>query len=359
MFFVIGLILATAIALGLVVALRRFAARENPTIITFPPAQRHALVTTKSVSPEKVKSNDKTEEQGNVVDVVHAIPGKWLDKSGDDPWNWCYKDEDEEHKEPRGLLYVLFGIAFIGFFRYLRLNEVRTFRWGRKEEETEYHMLSKSSLTRFPFFSGQHDIRLKGIETKQILKVDLLLNIIFEETYPVRVRLRTADPYAVLTMMVSKLTISLIGGHDAKDIVQKKELQDDLARDIENAVKKSVVEELGITIKKVTLAEIDFEEETKKLLELEAKTDLENRARLALADNYKETEIRKAEGDRQARILRNEGDAHRVEHVIKPVVGLGELGVQVRQAEAYETNKTMTTLVVGQGATPVVPVGAK
>ena len=370
MFIVIGFILATVIVVGLIFFLRWFAGKENPTIFTFIPAQRHALVVTKSVRRDKARGEDKTEEQGNVVNVVHAIPGKCLDKSSTDPMDWRYLDEDGEggFVEPRGLLYVLLGIAFIGFFRYLRLNEVKTFRWGRKDGETEYRMQAKSSLTRFPFFSGQHDIQQDHVETKAILKFNLRFNLTLEETYPVRVRLRVADPYAVLTMMVNDYVVNKMGSVDPKIFIggeteapdkdaqekAKENLKRDLVEGI-STIRGAVEEETGITIRKAQLPDFDFDKNTKDLLE--AKTTATIRAEAALIDarNRAAQEIAVAEGDRQARILRNEGDAHRVETVIKPLAE-NERTVQVAGFEAYRDNETMTTLVVGQGAMPTVPV---
>src|SRR3989344_5563506 len=135
----IGLVLAIAVFFGLAVFLRALASRENPTFVTFVPAQMHALVTTKSN-----KVTDATKGGGNVVNVIHAIPGKKLDKSAVDHMDWYYKDG----KEPRGILYYLLGIQIIGFFRYLRLNDVRTFRFGRKDEESTYRVMAKSLQTR-------------------------------------------------------------------------------------------------------------------------------------------------------------------------------------------------------------------
>ena len=321
----IGLGLAFIVFFGLALLLRAVASRENPTFVTFVPAQTHALVTTKSN-----RVTDVTKGGGNVVDVIHAIPGKRLDRSPADSMNWKYKDG----KEPRGILYYLLGIQFIGPFRYLRLNDVRTFRFGRKDEEVGYHIMAKNQQTRYVFFSGQHDIQMEGVETTGILKINLLFNLIYEEIYPVRVRLQTADPYAVLTMMVTRLVISKVGGTNPRELISQELKQQQLADDIQ-AIAPVVEEQLGIKVKKVTLADVAFDTDTQKLLELETRTEIESVAK-----------VRVAIADRDAQMRRNEGDADRVERVIKPAAQ-DERTVAVRVAEAYENNKVVTTYAPG------------
>lgn len=329
----IGLGLAIVVFFGLAVLLRAVASRENPTFVTFVPAQMHALVTTKSS-----KVTDATRGGGNVVNVVHAIPGRRLDKSPADPMNWQYKDE----KESRGILYYLLGIQFIGPFRYLRLNDVRTFRFGRKDEESKYSIMAKSQQTRYVFFSGQHDVQVESAETVGILKINLLFNLLYEENFPVRVRLRTADPYAVLTMMVTRLVISKVGGADPKVLIANQNNEQQGLTDAIQDIASVVEEQLGIKVKKVTLADVAFDTDTQRLLELEKKTEIENKAKVAIA-----------EADRDARIARNTGDADRVTRVIIPAAR-DERTVAVRVAEAYENNETVTTFA--PGANTMIPL---
>ena len=331
----IGFVLALAVFFGLAVLLRAMASRENPTFVTFVPAQMHALVTTKSN-----KVTDATRGGGNVVNVIHAIPGRRLDKSPVDPMDWHYRD-GRDGKESRGLLYYLLGIQFIWPFRYLRLNDVRTFRFGRKDEESKYSIMAKSQQTRYVFFSGQHDVQVESAETIGILKINLLFNLIYEETYPVRVRLRTADPYAVLTMMVTRLVISKVGGTDPKLLIAEEARQQGLTDAIQ-AIAPVVEEQLGIRVKKVTLADVAFDSETQRLLELEKKTEIENRAKVAIA-----------EADRDAQVARNTGDADRVARVFIPAAR-DERTVAVRVAEAYENNETVTTFA--PGANTMIPL---
>jgi len=233
---------------------------------------------------------------------------------------------------------------------------VRTFRWGRKDDENEYSMQAKSQQTRYVFFSGQHDIDVEGIETVSIFKINLRFNIIYEEKFPVRTRLRTADPYAVLSMMINRVVISEVGGTNPKTLIENKgDEQKELAKKIE-AISSDVEEQIGITIKKVTLADVDFDEDTKILLERRSKAEIDAEANLITAVNEGAQEVARAEGDKKAKILRNEGDAHRVEFVIKPLAE-NDRTVRVAGFDAYRDNETMTTLVTGSGAAPVIPLG--
>ena len=331
----IGFIFAVIIFVSLAILLRRIASRENPKFVVIVPPNTQAIVTTMDN-----KVTDLTKGGGNITNVIHAIPGKRIDKSAANSMDWHYIDEEES----RGLLYSILGIQFIWFFRGLLLNDVRTFRFGRKDEEGEYHLMTKSQRTRYVFFSGQHDIQIKEVETKSILKINLLFNVIYETTYPVRVLLRTADPFAVLTMMVNQIAIRMVGRSDPKELITNQAVQKALSDKIHVTVSGDAEEQLGITIKKVILADVDYDIETQKLLELEKKTELENAAAIAIADKNKRVQI-----------LANDADADRIERVIKPAAE-SERTVAVRVAEAYEKNNVVTTFAPGAGNT-MIPLG--
>lgn len=347
----IGLTVSTTLFLLLVLLLRKVASQENPTLAVIAPAQMHAYVTTKN---EPLTTTAKGGGGGQIVDVIHAIPGRRLNKSHRDPMEWHY----EKKKQIRGIFYHLFGIQFIWLFRYLRLNSVRTFRYGRKSGEKEYHMMSEDSVTRFVHFSGQHDMLIEHAETKEMLKVDLRLNILFEETYPVKVRLRTADPYAVMTMMVRRVLIRILGGVDPKKLISDEKLQKKLAEDVMKFSGKIVEDHLGITITRVTLDDVHFDTDTTELLERESRARLEAEANLITAKNDAEQEIARAEGRKKAQILDNDADEDGIKRVVKRAAAdnkIADLYAKIRMAEAIEKNTTITTWAPG-GAQPVIPL---
>lgn len=327
-----GMTFALAVMLGFVILLRWFASWENPTIAIIVPAQKHAFVTTSA-----------TEKGGNIVDVVHSWPGMFLNKSSADPMDWVYEDEVPDRRERRDLLFRLFGLQLIGLFRWLRTNNIRTFRYGRSEGEAEYHMMDKSEKTRYVFCTGQHDVLIKGVETKGSLKFDLLFNLLYNEQYPVRARLRVADPYAVMTMMATEAVIGTIGTMEPEQLIASDEQKKELVAKMQS-ITDAVEEQIGIRIRKVNLSDVSFDTETRRLLELRARTERENAAAIAIAEK-----------DKQIQILANDADADRVERVIKPAAE-NERTVAVRIAEAYEGNKTVTTYAPGAGNT-MIPLG--
>ncbi len=351
-----GLIFATVVFLSLGIFLRWLGSRENPTFVSMVAANTHALVVKKSNTAIRDKDGNiigVNNDGGDVTDVIHAIPGKKLNKSNPDPMEWHYI----RGREPRGFFFTLFGVIFIWFFRYLRISEVRQFRWGRKKGEQSYDMMSKTYIGRFPYFSGQHDILQEHIETKRIIKFNLRLNLTLEENYPVKVRLRFADPYAVLTMMVNDHVINEIGAIDPKKFIgdvdelmpdegDQKLAKENLKKgliDSFDRIRGAVEKETGIYIREVALPDFDFDEETRKLLEAKTKAELEGEAGIVKARLGAEQAVAAAKGARDAQILRNEGDADRVKNVILKIAEAGENAVRVREAEAYENNGVVTT----------------
>lgn len=353
----IGLVVASLFFGIIALLLRGLAGLESPRFATIIPANNTALVTKKENTLSRDKNGNVTgvnNDGGSIVRVLHAVPGKRLNKKDHDAMNWRM----EAGREWRGLFFILIDIQFIWLFRYLRINEVRTFRWGRKSDEDEYHMMAKTSFTRYRHFSGQHDIEQKHVETREIIKFDMRFNLTVEETYPVRVSLRVADAYAQLTMIVNDHVIDFMGDVDPKqfigakgepvptekELVRKKEnLKNDLVSSF-GGILQTIEDETGITVRKIMLPDFDFDEATKKLLEAKTRAILES-----------EAELIRAEKDKQIKIKVNEADAHRIANVIKPLAADDRL-VKVAAIEAYRDNKTVTHLVLGQNAIPVLPL---
>lgn len=350
----IGFIVAAAIFVGVAVLLRRIGGQESPTFVVVQPANSTAVVLNKANTEDE--SGQVQNDGGDIVGLIHTAPGKRLNRSSHDPMDWKL----EKGRERRGILFFI-GIQFIWFFRYLRLSDIRTFRWGRKDDQTVYGMMAKNLHTRFPHFSGQHDMQIEHVETSKALRVDLRLNLLYEETYPVRVRYRTADPYAVMTEMVRRIVISILGGTDPKKLINDKNLQKKLADRIMAISANDVEERLGITITKVTLADIDFDEATRLLIEKEARAEIDAEAALITAKNEAAQAIARADGEMQARMKINSADADRLKRVTIPAAETPDrtaVFIADRRAAAYERNAHVTTYVEG-GATPVVPVGKK
>lgn len=340
---------AVAIEIALVLLLRSLSSRDDPRIGVIAPANTHALVATKNnTSGEGGVNNDG----GNITNVIHAIPGSRLIKEGTlDEWHYV------DGEEPRGILFRLLGIQFIWFFRYLRVNDVRTFRYGRSDKGDKYEVSPKTHHTRYRFYSGQHDIQMIEVETKGILKVDLLLNLLVTEKYPVRVATRVADPYAVLTLMVTKFVIKHVGSEDANQLVEDKKIQKVLLEEIEQ-YSEVVEKEIGLSIKKANLSDIRFDKETAALMEKKKRAEMEGDAKITEAEKQAKAITTIANAEKQARMAINEADAHRVNTVYLPL-GQNAAAVAARGYEAYENNKTVRTYAPGQAIMPTLPLSTE
>ena len=348
--------------------------RDSPTVAAIVPANTTGLVVKKAntVSFDKNgKVSGVNNDGGGVVNLIHAVPGHRVNRRDHDQMNW-FMEKGREWRP--GFYFWAFDIQFIGPLRYIRINDVRTFRWGRKDDEDKYHMMAKSQPLRYAFFSGQHDIQQDHVETKAIVKFNLRLNITLEEKYPVRVRLKNPDSYAVLTMIVNDHIINQIGDADPQQFIGDDEITIPDKKEREKAkeslkkeliasfadIRELIETETGIAIKNVALPDFDFDEETRKLLERKTKAILDAEANLIEANNEAEQEIARARGRKEAQLLINAGDANRVENVLIPASTTPER-VSVfntdRGAAALEKNQTLTTLVMGAGAVPTIPVG--
>lgn len=304
------------------------------------------------------KTGDMTEGGGGVVDIVHNIPGKRLKKEGHDLMEWKFVSGEES----RSILFWLLGVEWIGIFRTLRTNKIRRFRYSKRRADRgeekrregepfgDYFLIDDDLTTEYVPFSGEQAIAVLDAETQDILELNFLFNVIEESTFPLK-SIRVADPNGILAVMV-KQEVNAVTGPQSPDYFIKaspkstKEILD-AARLATTNAKKAV----GKEISEINLISTDMDEKDRTLFELAAKTKRENEAAIAVAEK-----------DKKVQLLANDADADRVTRVILPAAA-NELVASVRNtdrnAEAYEKNKTMTTLVIGQGALPTVPVGAK
>lgn len=361
----LGLVIASAVFVGLAVFLRWLGDRENPTLAVVQAANTAALVLLKPNTLEKDKDGKITgvsgTNGGDVVDVIHTFSGRIIDKSDPDNKKWKFRPlKKGERGEPRGILHRLIGVQIIGIFRYLRINEVRTHRWGRKGDEDQYHMMSKTQYTRFPWVTGQHDIELKKVETRKIIKFDMRFNLTVEETYPVRVRLQVADSYVVLTNFVSQHVIQHIGSVDPQEFITgtdaaREKLKTDLKKELVESfkdIRTLVEEETGITIREVNLPDFDFDDQTRELLEKQPRAEIEGQADIITAQKGAVAAKVRGEGVRDERRAEYEAEKFRVDNVLLPMAA-NERTVQVKEADAYENNETVTTYAPGSDRTMI------
>lgn len=364
---VILILWATLVFVGvflcLIVLLRRIGKGKWPTkrpvvAIVQPPNTTCLIIS--SPNTESIDKDGKitgvNNDGGPFVRILHSVDGKYLDESDPDPMNHKMVTENLKSgrvEKRRDLFYDLFGLQFIWFFRYVEISSIRKTRWGRRDDQAEYSLQAKTSHSLYPDFSGQHDIKMDGVETGKVLKFNIRLNFTLEETYPYRARKRTADSYAQFTIMVNDHVVYMMGRVDPTEFIGGKEDQEAAKDNLKKKliasfsveeVWKRIEDETGLTIRKASFPEFDFDEDTRKLLEAFITAELEGKAA-----------VRRAELEKEAELQRIEAEAKRVQDVTIPAAR-DENTVKVRWAEAYEKNKTMTTVVTGS-ATPMIPLG--
>ena len=328
-----GLIFATVVFVGFALLLRWIANREDPRFVTITPANTTALVIAKP-NTLKTDSDGKVigvkNNGGRVTNILHATGGRLI-KSDHDPMNWYI---DETKKERRGLLFLLLDVQEIWLYRYVRINEVRTFRWGRKADEKEYDLKTETQITRFPYYTAQHDIRQEGVETKEIVAFNLRLNVAVREKYPARVRLKFADSYAQMTIRINAYVVNFIGTVDPKQFIggttgsipnendreeAKKTVKMKLIGHLSSSeIVGEIENETGIAITSVSLPEFDFDLETKKLLEAATQATLTGKAELIKAELEAQARIARADGEMQAQMKANTAAEDRLKKVTIP-----------------------------------------
>ncbi|MFZ2484735.1 MAG: hypothetical protein WAW81_02245 [Minisyncoccia bacterium] len=319
------------------------------------PSNCYSLVTTLGN-----KSGDMTQGGGGVTNIIHNVPGMRLVKESYNLMEWHFRPG----RERRGLLFFILGVTWIGFFRTLRTNKIRRFRYSKNKDEKkdgaektpivkkdgvvgDYFIEGDDLTTEFVPFSGEMAILVTKAETRDIFELDFLFNAIEEAVRPL-MAIRVADANAILAGMI-KEKVNAVTGPEAPEFFIKASPAS--TKKIVQAAKKATKgseAEIGKKIVRINLISTDMDEKDRTLFELPAKTERENAAAVAIAEKDKEVKLRA-----------NTADADRVTRVIIPASETPERAANYRAdrfAAAHEVNKTLTTLVTGQGAVPVVPL---
>jgi len=315
-------------------------------LFVIPKANMFALVTT---FKNEDTSLDKGNGAGTVVDVVHGIPGKRLNKSHHDPKKWCF----ESGVEKRGLFYSFFGVVWIGPFRYLLKSQMRTFRFGRKKDETEYNDTPQDLTSQFLFYSGEQLVTVINADTAGSFDLDFRINTIWAVKYPVKVVLEVADSIAFLSTVVEDEVNLFSGSHQPEEFLGDRYSENGSTQASSEAVKKELVErvkklcdqtedEVGLSITAARLVSVDPDKDQISIFLLQGRTRRENDAKLAIAENALAIKRK-----------HNDGEADFIERVLRPQSELPNT-VGLALAKAYENNKTVTVFAPGGGLLNVV-----
>ena len=349
----VAIVVLLYVALGLYLRYlankRDAAGRPDPTIAAIIPGGMHAIVTRQRNAVANTSFGG-----GSIVDLIHAVPGMKMNKRSHDARNWYYVPG----REWRGLFYRIFDVQIIGPLRYLRLTVVRTFRFSRKNGESKYEIQPKDEETRFIHFQGQLDMLFESVETKGIFRVNIPINLLYDKIYPVRVELTTADAFAELMLFAQRIVVAEAGGHQPEDLIQKKAVQDNFAKAIMDGIKTHALQELGIGSRLVTFGGIDYDEESRKILEELPKAQRLGAAAVEKAKQEGEAAYQLAEGQKRAQLERNAADRDRVgiftDLAKDPVAA--HLFEFDRGAQAYEKQTAVTVYAPGSNHLLPLPV---
>ncbi len=352
------LLIATLLSFSLRAGVRALA--RIPFRWTFNPANTFAIVVT-----EDNKDSEGTKGSGNIVDLLHAIPGRVLDRRSSNHMNWCLKKGIEP--DHQNFLYRKLGVQDMGSVFYtLRTNVDKRLRYARKEPKAgehteELHTVTKTSDTRHVFFTGEMTVKIIESDTKDRIGLDFEIDFIFERKFPVRSILRVADAPAFLTSLVenivnNKTTTKPVTAYYGGKYTEKHRKELALEIDENEALKKKVLDEIGLDITAVSIRNVTVDAKYKDLLAKKLQAEKDAEAETIKVDAAAKNKITTADAEMQAKMKINTADEDRVRRVIKPLAE-NDRTVAVRVAEAYEHNETVTTFAPGAGIMLPLPVG--
>jgi regulator of protease activity HflC (stomatin/prohibitin superfamily) len=301
---------------------------------------------------------------GDVVNILHAVPGHKLVKPSSDYMEWSI----EKGFELRGLFYYLYKVQYKGIWWSLAQVRIREFRKAIDDEEAAtakdgamaglYRVLIKDYVTKFPYFSREHAVAVTSAETKAGFPLDALLILKYKVRKPSKARLSVADSNAVLAsfaiqafkglVAVEDTDFYLYGGTDRKQA---------LVDEIKAILNGQAYEAIGLEVTDVILDDIDVDAETRALLELKRKNELEGDAKIteaekgalasaAAAEGQKKSAILISEGTFEAKMNTNKGEADYNKTVLIPM-SENDQRVAVFRAVAYRDNAHITTYAPG------------
>jgi hypothetical protein len=366
---IVAIVVGAGIYLGPSYIIRGLA--RIPFRWTFNPANTLCLVVTEESSAidEDTTSSapDNEKKKGNVVEILHAVPGKKLDRTDADFMNWRFiPGVDSKH---RGFFYQRLGVQDMGSIFYtLRWNVDKRLRFAREKGKPveDLHAVTKVDKTRHVYFTGEMTVKIIGSDTSDRLGLIFEIDFIFERTFPARSILRLADSPAFLASMVegivnnettTKPAVAYYGdGGEAT-----KENRVALAKLIkENPdFETKVLEELGLDITSVVIRIVDMNPEDKAQLKKVALAKEQAAANMIGVRQQAAATLVAARAKRGEGKMANDVVADRFTRILKPAAE-NERTVAVftsdREAAAYENNPHITTWAPGGGGT-VIPIG--
>ncbi len=342
-----------------------------------------------------------------IIHVTHAVPGMILDRSDPNKMKWHFRKCDGDETEPtlesrKGLFYYLYGVHNLGIFMELRTVKIKEIRltidqdklnkyredldkWEKSGKDTpkpakpRYEEEVKEYETLFPYYSREHSVAVRQAETAGAYTLDFYTNLVYRERFPVRARLKVADPNAKLSEFTEQSINGESGSHDPEYFLFEKATFEDSSgttplpslkerrHTLTETVKKNVAEKalrlIGLAIDEFILYSIDMDEKQRQLLELQEETERKEQARILesereikVAENKAKSALAEAKGKADSQKVLNDAEADLVEKVILPIAKQPQ-GAAVRGAMALEKLTGLTSLTFAPGTNTVIPVG--
>ncbi len=349
----IGLIVAitTVLYLGAPFGIRALA--RIPFRWAFIAAGTFGLVVTEDDGEE-----DGSSGAGNLVGILHAIPGKVLVKASHNIMDWELVDgPDPDHSNDQ---FKVWGVQDMGSIFYdLRTCVDKHLRFAQDDGKLEAK--PKKNKTKNVYFSGDMAVKIAEADTSDGYGFDLEMDLIFERTFPARSILRLADAPAFLSSLVESDVNQHTVGKPVTDFYSGKAATKNRAR-LANDIfrnpdfKEGVRDQLGLTITKVSIRVVKVSDAVKK--SLTAKEDAANTAKAEKEKVRQQAENTEKMGKAEAAARKAgvEVDAWQVQNVLLPLARDGNT-VAVAMADALIKNKTITVWAPGQDK--MVPLQTK
>lgn len=306
---------------------------------------------------------------GEILDLLHSVPGKVRNKTSDNSYDWSLEDGNEDWGFWQ---WYTGGAHFLGPKKELMVWAIHELRYvlktiqvkneqGEMEDKEVYGTDARHYETLFPYHSSALDVRVNEVNVKDLFTINFHLNLYQERKFPFRA-LKVDDPNARVSLAAEARVIDSAGDYTPEQILEGKEtIKLDIAKSVD-AMSSATEVEVGMTTSRAIMYHLDVNAAERAALKLKKDAELKNAVRvqnantdkkvgiieekkkaaiqIIQAETDKKTKVTQARADKKVGILRNDVEADRTERVTLKIAREPN-GPAVRAAEAYENNETV------------------
>lgn len=316
---------------------------------------------------------------GRLVKVIHEVPG------------WKVNDNFEFEELPAGERIIpypwqgWFGLHFVGgipFFNFQRIHnhEFSWNRYGQRQGQADAGFINHDKETIFiEYFEFQYAMRFKDLEvggdtSTQVSGTDKREGALIPITFEITLRTRMLRPRVaimlnhdwlggVLQPKIQQILLEFAGARGYEEIIRGSQTSDgvrDISRGFSEFVlnnkdfEKEVLDQVGVKLIDVGIIDVIPDEEYNQAILAVAKAEKAKEQQTIEAQGYQAAEMIKAATDRDATVMRAEGDAARIKMtIVDPIGGPGPQVGEVLEAERLAgKNPSISTLVLSRGKKP-------